>query len=501
MIEQDIRKNLPQDTPEGKILDAIMNKAIILERNIAFNNLIRYILSVAHMKIRTRSSNSTSMEYFRHLCSITKEKLDVALDKFPIKTTKQPHRTRDIPLCNTLLTLDMSIFDVIATFLTDVGLKLDGRFDALLKAFQQLSDFHRSSGNMADCPAVYTSKTAMEFHYLLIGTIRGFMHALRSFDATKSAGPNSGQGALLLVMHNVSWKFTHLLWRISHSSILREHLSYLAAVNLLQLRSNDGGDDVNNAEPDDDGGHGAENVNPTNDGGHGVDNVDPDSNNNLKDDEAEANEAAQDSGPEIPLLRAASGDIALVFVRWTRLLISHITALDTLLLFLQRKSLREKVLRIHMLAVRPPKKLNLRWVNFLRTVLPAAKEGKIAVDNDDIITTIALHITKYKQEHPEDKKSIFWRCSHEDSANQNEWVATVSPPIHCEVALALLLTDLKSAKTDQETKQKMQVSLNVCISSIAFHNLMSSTVLQESIHLGVETLLPHLLGSTDFYGS
>jgi hypothetical protein len=75
-------------------------------------------------------------------------------------------------------------------------------------------------------------------------------------------------------------------------------------------------------------------------------------------------------------------------------------------------------------------------------------------------------------------------------------------PIHCEVALALLLTDLKSAKTDEETKQKMQVLLlNVCISSVIFHDLMSSTVLPESIHLGVETLLPRLLGSTDFYGS
>jgi hypothetical protein len=524
MIEQRIRNNFSQDTPEGEILDAIVNKAISVEQYDTFHNFFRYTLSVSHMKMRARLSNSTSMEYFRHLCSITKKKLDVALKEHPIETTKQPHRTIDIPLCTTMLNFETEVVEVVASFLAkDVDLELEGtepRFDVLLKAFRQLYDFHESPNkHMKDCPRMYTSETAVEFHFLLLGTIRGLMQTLRCFNPSKSMESASDLAEMLPVLHDISWMFANLLWRISNSSMLREHLSYLAAVNLLQLKSDDGGHGVDNADSESNNNlkDGVDNVDeamqesgpemPTlgtvhgdialvtafvqwiswmfanllwrisnssmfrehpsylaavnwlqlksDDGGHGVDNVD---------------EAIQESGPEIPTLGTVHGDIALVtaFVQWARLPISHITVLDNLLVFLQRDTLREKILRIHAVAVRKPKTLNLRWAEILRDVLPEAKDHNGTDPTNAAIKTIGSHITQHKQKYPKDGKSVFSQFNHQDRASEDEWLMVISPAIHCEVALALLLTYFGSAETDEPTKRKMERWLDVCIYQLCY---------------------------------
>lgn len=139
-----------------------------------------------------------------------------------------PIYTKDIPLRNMMLTLETDVFDVIVSYLMDIGLELDDMelawSNAFLKAFQQLSDFYQLSGgrDIQGC-SLYMSETAVEFHYLL-GTIQlGFMQALEYFNIPISTDNNNA--ALLLVMHSISWKFLVLLWWLSHLSMLQEHVS------------------------------------------------------------------------------------------------------------------------------------------------------------------------------------------------------------------------------------------------------------------------------------
>jgi hypothetical protein len=189
---------------------------------------------------------------------------------------------------------------------------------------------------MKNCPLVYTSETVMEFHYLLLGTITGFRNALTFFNipSKSSCSPE------LKIMYNVSWKLTYLLWRISHSSVLREHLAFLTTVELLGLD--------NNVE------------------WRGVRDV-------VKVDVVDENDVQEVVRQELSALENLfqnQGDIARTFVRWIRLLISHVTALNILLLFLQREMLKHKELHIHMIAVRTPTNLKSPWVAILQRGLP-----------------------------------------------------------------------------------------------------------------------------------
>jgi len=178
------------------------------------------MLLVAHFKMRTRTSHSISIKYFQHLCSITEKKLEVALSSHAIMATEL-HWTRDIPLCNMMLRLELGVFEVIVDYLKKEvkDIAPDFSFHSLCHTFKQLSDFQQSGDNkdMKECPHMYTPEAAMEFHYLLLGTITGFSQALEFFKVCPSKPEDSPN---LHIMYNMSWKLTHLLWQISHSLIL-----------------------------------------------------------------------------------------------------------------------------------------------------------------------------------------------------------------------------------------------------------------------------------------
>jgi hypothetical protein len=220
-IAPHVRKKLPLGTPDHEIEDAIVDKIISVRRNAAFNTFIRYALSVSHVKMRARASHSTSTKYFQTLCSISAERLDAAfLDHWHNIEVTAPNRTRDIPLCTTILALEPDTFEMIVNFLKhDLQFNMEPgfRFGKLCAAFQELSKFHQlgDDKDMKNCPPIYTPETAVEFHYLLLGTIAGFKSTLNSFNLSPESEPSDKR-----TLYDVCWKLAHLLWRISHSSIL-----------------------------------------------------------------------------------------------------------------------------------------------------------------------------------------------------------------------------------------------------------------------------------------
>ena len=264
---------------------------------------------------------------------------------------------------------------------------------------------------MKNCPCVYTSETAMEFHYLLLGTIAGYKNMLTFLNIPPKHSD-------LNIIYNVSWRLTHLLWRISHSSILREHLAFLTTTELLKLDDNVQKCDVHDAAK-----------------------VDV--------DEIDVQEVVHQELMALNTIHQKHGDIALSFVRWIRLLISHVTALDILLLFLQHETLKHKKLHIHMIAVRVPKKFSLPWVNILQRAVPLDEQQL-----SEVVQQIYKYTQEYTMANPNNKKSIFFRFKND--GDMPKWIMNVIGTVHCELALAFLLIFLKNATSDDQSRQTLE---------------------------------------------
>ena len=298
-------------------------------------------------------------------------------------------------------------------------------FGKLCVAFKELSKFHQlgNDKDMKDCPPIYTPKTAVEFHYLLLGTIAGFKSTLNSFNLSPESEPFDKH-----TLYDVCWKITHLLWRISHSSILWEHLLFLNTAKLLHPDSNNGGV-------------------------HGMDVVDQNDASNVDlGDESNVDGSGLGPDQEISVLGTLSnsqGDIPLMLLRWIHLLISHLTLFNTLLLFLQHNSLEHKKIHINMIAVwSPPKKVTLPWIPIFQHV---SKSALVQPDIDAAVRMINECIWIYQEKHVSSQKQsiFFW-------FNADKGTMEVVGTIHCEVALACLFAYLKEALnfTNKETQKK-----------------------------------------------
>jgi hypothetical protein len=205
---------------EDKGVDVLtpLLKEVVSERRIdAFDAYTCHILLTCSPKMCSWDKHSMLQRYFCCLCLITEEKLRPALLTNEI-TINVPTRTRDIPLCDALLASD-GVFDILTAYIHTQfpDLPSEFKFGTLRSAFEWLRQFHTSGEmDMSKCPSLYTKDTAVEFHYLLLTSLAGYkasLACLRSTADEKNAHYTTGH-------YSNAYMFVHLVWRISHSSIL-----------------------------------------------------------------------------------------------------------------------------------------------------------------------------------------------------------------------------------------------------------------------------------------
>jgi hypothetical protein len=309
-------------------------KEIVAERRIdAFDAFTRYLLSTCSPKMRSRDKHSMSQKYFRRLCLITEAKLKSALLTNEI-TINEPTRTRDIPLCDALLASD-GVFDILKAYARTQfpHLPLEFKFGTLRSAFERLRKFHNSGEtDMSKCPSLYTKDTAVEFHYLLVTAVAGYKATLQCLGS-----PTDGNNVRYTTeQYNNAYMFVHLLWRIAHSSILREHLTLLHAARLLSIADGSGR------------GGGSNHVSEKGAAAATVDEV-----TDVVDQEMTATQVHASNSDGLL-------DLGIAILRWLRLLVSPITAVETMSLSCIRVQPGCSI-RIQLVDLAPVKCAEFEW--------------------------------------------------------------------------------------------------------------------------------------------
>ena len=323
---------------QGEAIDVLTPelKATVAEKQIdAFNSFTRYILSTCSPKMCAREKHSLSKRYFRCLCLITEEKLKSALLANNV-AVNEPTRKRDIPLCDALLASD-GVFDLLTNYTRTQfpDLPSEFNFGTLRGAFEQLRRFDSSGAvDMSKCPSIYTKDSAVEFHYLLLTAIAVYKAVLRCLGS-----PNDEKGVRYTIQdYDGAYMIVHLLWRIAYSTILREHLSVLQTAGLFIVYYTSGTDATR----------------LTRDGV--VDLEDPD----VVDEEMTATQLRDKSG----LL-----DVRIAILRWLRLLVSPVTAIETISLSCIHREHENPTFKIQLVDLVPVQCNKFEWGPVLERAL------------------------------------------------------------------------------------------------------------------------------------
>jgi hypothetical protein len=301
----------------------------------------------------------------------------------------------------------------LVSLLCQNGVLVDHKFDALIDVFRQLAEFDQiQDQDRMQYPHVYSRATIVEFHHFLLAIYYAFDYALNYF---RKPDPTSRD-----IDFETCYKYAATFWRMCHSSVLREHLAVLHRAQLLNdciiTRA---------ATP----GFAHETDSATEE--------DPDPADDCMKEGTDSEIQALTGNPTNAPVQLQ--DLSLMVLRVFRLHISHFTALDTLLVFFQGRSLANKTVHIRLLAVRSLIPLKAEWEPVL---LRAFKVSTLLTKRVPEITgIICAEINRRKISMP---NAIFKHFFDEDSKN----VMRCATAVHCEIALAYLITNFGHAKSN-----------------------------------------------------
>ena len=350
---------------------------------------------------------------------------------------------RDLPLCMEILSFSNTDLKFFVDLLHSKGVMAYHRFEALIQAFKQLAEFDQLQGkDMSQHPYVYSTTTIIEFHHFLLGAYFAFDLALKYL---QNPNPDMPGGFKMCYQH------TATLWRICHSSILREHLALLNGAGLLDgcsitsaqvavMAGSSRGTDPTVENKSDST---AETSNP-----HPEGDADDDGMHESTNVEIHALEGDPTNEPE-PL------DLGLLVLRWFRLHVSHFAALDGLLSFFHGQPLAGKTVRICLLAVRSLQQHEAEWEPVLERVL---KDDFALSDRiPEAINIICAEVAQHNTEGSSLRPSIFRHFYDKDSKH----FMCCNNAVHCEMALAYLIKNFGAAKSKADLTW-FHVCLSLC---------------------------------------
>jgi hypothetical protein len=100
----------------------------------------------------------------------------------------------------------------------------------VLQIAQLQAAFEKVLGQNLQGATAYNTETCVEFHQLLIAVLRGYRRSLSNF---RQATKVKDTPEIRFKHASMVWTFSHLLWRIAFSQVLRYHLITLDAGQLL----------------------------------------------------------------------------------------------------------------------------------------------------------------------------------------------------------------------------------------------------------------------------
>jgi hypothetical protein len=256
---------------------------------------------------------------------------------------------------------------------------------------------------MSKCPSLYTKDTAVEFHYLLVTVLAGYKAGLEVLGTQCDMG-HGGRTPYQPEDYDLTWMFTFLLWRIAHSSILRSHLTFLHAAELLILDDALRGGDRFDLETD-----------------------------NVEIETAGGGPEITDQEMSVIQFHAMSTGkhqqpAGVVFLRWIHLLVSDLTALEILSLFFSHGTPSHMKVHVHAVALPPPLPDKALWKPVIERALHS-QAPLLLRRYDEIIATLVDYIKQGKE-----NTDTFMFYHH-----FTEQVMAVTGSVHCEAALACLV--------------------------------------------------------------
>lgn len=233
---------------------------------------------------------------------------------------------------------------------------------------------------------VHSKDTYIEFHQLLVATTIGYQ------DAVKVLANNQAKDKVIAAKRVQLYAI--LLWRISYSSIFREHLCFLARARIINMTK--AVEAVAKAE--------------------------------RETDERKLEEADEEGAGEEDMYPLESEDVALLFLRWTRLLVDHFSSLDQLSKYVKR--FISVPVNIHLFAVKGSPRLCTPWTPVLESALKRAGWG---LSKQDVMPVIQNYLAKHR---------IGGRFSSFTPAGSSKFYAehvVLNSTLHCEAALAAMM--------------------------------------------------------------
>lgn len=361
----------------------------------AFDKFTHYLIYASLPRLRMRSKHSSSRKFLACLFSIKVTSLEHAIKALLVKI-EGAGQTGDLALCDEFLASPQT-WGILDTYMktnlseTDLESRVDPEFKALRKAMQEVHAFHNSgvdpSNSKPPSPSLYSPATITDFHHLLLCILSGFRYFLEQLSTATPGGQDRRD------MYQLAWLFTFLLWRVAHSSILREHLALLHSVNLLLPRAGSTESRPGDAKENPDWEH-----HPT------------------EDDMAGIPQDAEDD------------DMGLTFLRWIRLLVSHVTALEMLSLFSKQKKIHVKLIELRPADIEE----KVPW----RPVL------KKALGTDEAYLEKVVHVlVKFISQPAEGGKQRTDFLKHFEVE-----IMRVTGVLHCESVLVALIRYLRLAR-------------------------------------------------------
>jgi hypothetical protein len=255
----------------------------------------------------------------------------------------------------------------------------------------------------------------VEFHYLLLTVLAGYRAGLELLGNEDNLGNASGTETYAPEDYDLAWIFTLLLWRIAHSSMLRDHLVFLHTAGLLSPAA------------------------PGNSGME-ADNLDGRVKTRQKSDKAAI---------WLHIMMTRNHHLpgeGHMFLYWIHLLVSDLTALETLSHFFISEIPNHMTVHIHPIALRPRAPAGkVFWKPVIERALQS--QNSLHPHYDAIVTTLIECINKDKEST---EKYIYHRYFTDETM-------TVTGSVHCEAALACIM------KYPGACTSGMDIKYNVCL--------------------------------------
>lgn len=375
-------------------LEAYRTEHDVWKRHIYFEDFTCYMISRCMRKLRRRATHRLSNVLVELLSGVSEEMLATKKDLLCRKKVATAITRNDrhfYSMLRAVRTVPVEVRPDALPPLSDTIFKI-GTKSKLLEA---LGAADKANGT-AD---IYNEHTFTEFHRLLVAIITGYREAFGrrpevSVDEKLIA---EQEAAKRIQLH------AYLLWRISGSSVLKLHFDFLAEAGFISLKKVDESMKV-----------------------YGV----------WGGAKEEVGEGEEDMHPLV------AEDIAPLYVRWTRLLVDHLSSLDYLSNFVKHRA--QAPIKITLLAVRASPKLTTRWDSVLASAFERVGRELDDATTQEIKEYICSHATVTTRAGEKGEKvltaggSIF----HPSSGN-----VEVCSKIHCEAVLASLVKRLERVRS------------------------------------------------------